>query len=348
MLVSDKTFNNIKIHTQYSICEGAIKIDELASYCKTNKVKSIGLADSYNLCGALEFSEKLSKVGTQPLIGTQINLRNQNLVGKITLYATSEQGYKNLTKLSSLSYLKSRENEEPSCEVSDLILNNKDLILLTGNYYNFFGKLFYTNKIKDFEKIVTSLKSNFKDRLYFEIQRHSENEEKNFENYLLNSSKTFGIPLIATQEVFYINNDMYEAHDALTCIGEKKFVDDNNRFRFSNQHYLKKNEELLKLYSDIPEALENNYNFHLRFNFKPKRSKPILPSIANDQNTSPVEVLIKLAKKGLINRIKNFIAKRNTNKTVDQIKNLYEDRLSHELNIINSMNYASYFLIVSD
>ena len=103
MLISDREFNNIKVHTQYSICEGAIKIDELASYCKANKVRAIGLADSYNLCGALEFAEKISKVGTQPLIGTQINLSVDNLIGKITLYATSEQGYKNLTKLSSLS-----------------------------------------------------------------------------------------------------------------------------------------------------------------------------------------------------------------------------------------------------
>ena len=348
MPVSDQKFNNIKIHTQYSICEGAIKIDELAEYCKSNKIKSIGLADSYNLCGALEFSEKLSKVGTQPIIGTQINLCANNIIGKITLYATSVQGYKNLTKLSSLSYLKSKEAEDPSCRLDDLISNNEDLILLTGNYYNFFGKLFYANKIKDFEKILTSLKSSFKDRLYLEIQRHNEHEEKNYENYLLSCSKTLDIPIIATQEVFYLNENMYEAHDALTCIGEKRFIDDNNRFKYSNQHYLKKNKELLELYADIPEALENNYNFHLRFSFKPKKSKPILPSIANDQNNSPEEVLINLANKGLRSRIKNFISKRNLEKTEDQIKNFYEDRLSHELNIINSMDYASYFLIVSD
>ena len=97
---SGKNFNNIKIHTQYSICEGAIKIDELAEYCKLNKIRSIGLADSYNLCGALEFAEKLSKVGTQPIVGTQINLHACNVIGKITMYATSEKGYKNLTKLS--------------------------------------------------------------------------------------------------------------------------------------------------------------------------------------------------------------------------------------------------------
>jgi DNA polymerase III subunit alpha len=348
MLANDKNFNNIKIHTQYSICEGAIKIDDLAEYCKSNKIKSIGLADSYNLCGALEFSEKLSKIGTQPIIGTQINLRVQNIVGKVTLYATSEQGFKNLTKLSSSSYLKNYETADPSCDLDDLISNNEDLILLTGNYYNFFGKLFYANKIKDFEKIIISLKSHFNDRIYFEIQRHDEVEEKNFENHLLNYSKILEIPLIATQEVFYLNNDMYEAHDALTCIGEKNFIDDKSRFRYSNQHYFKKEEELLKLYADIPEALENNYSFHLRFNYKPKKSRPILPSIANAQNSSPEKELTTLAKKGLENRIKNFILKRNPEKNNEQIKNTYQDRLSHEINIINSMNYASYFLIVSD
>ena len=143
MPVSGKNFNNIKIHTQYSICEGAIKIDDLAEYCKNNKVKSLGLADSFNLCGALEFSEKLSKVGTQPIIGTQINLKEDDIVGKVTLYAKTEKGFKNLTKLSSLSYLKSSETEDPSCQISDLISNNNDLILLTGNYRDFFGKLFH-------------------------------------------------------------------------------------------------------------------------------------------------------------------------------------------------------------
>ena len=113
MLVSDKSFNNIKVHTQYSICEGAIKIDELAEYCKINKIKSLGLADSLNLCGALEFSEKLSKIGTQPIIGTQINLKSQNTIGKVTLYAKTEEGFKNLTKLSSLSYLNSKQTEDP-------------------------------------------------------------------------------------------------------------------------------------------------------------------------------------------------------------------------------------------
>ena len=223
MLDKNKNFNHLKVHTQYSICEGAIKIDELADYCKSKKIKTIGLADSFNLCGALEFSEKISKVGTHPIIGTQINLNFMDIFGKVSLYATSETGYKNLTKLSSSSYLKNDGTTDPSCNLEELKENSEDLVLLTGNYKDFFGKLFYKNKLKDSEQILNSLKSSFKDKLYIEIQRHNENQEKNFENYILNISKSLQLPLIATQEIFYLNENMFEAHDALVCIGKKKF-----------------------------------------------------------------------------------------------------------------------------
>ena len=296
----------------------------------------------------MEFSEKLSKVGTQPIIGTQINLKEHNIIGKITLYAKSELGYKNLTKLSSLSYLKGNEIDEPFLKIKDLTENNKDLILLTGNYRDFFGKLFQANKSKDFEETLKFIKTCFEDRVYIEVQRHNEKNEKNFENYILNLSKKTNIPLIATQEVFYLNEEMYEAHDTLRCIGEKNFLDDKNRFKLSNQHFLKKDDELSKLYSDIPEALENNYNFHLRFNFKPKKSKPILPTVANAKSNSPEDELLRLAKEGLDYRIKNFIIKKNSSKGLEEIQKIYGDRLDHEIKIINSMDYASYFLIVSD
>ncbi len=343
-----KNFNNFKIHSQYSICEGAIKIDELVEYCKIHKIKSIGLADSFNLCGALEFSEKLSKVGTQPIIGTQINLKEHNTIGKLSLYAKSNMGYKNLTKLSSLSFLNSKNFGEPACELSDFIKNSKDIIVLTGNYRDFFGKLFYSNKLKNFEETLKIFKKHFSDRLYIEVQRHDEEGEKNFENYILSKSYSLNIPLIASQEVFYINEDMYEAHDALRCIGEKSFVDDKNRFRLSKQHFFRKNEDLLNIFSDIPEALENNFNFHQRFNFKLKKSKPILPSISNSKSNSPEDELLRLAEEGLDKRFKNFILKKNSKIKSDQIEILYKDRLKHEIDIINSMNYASYFLIVSD
>ena len=117
---NDYQFTNFKIHSQYSICEGAVKIDELAEYCKINKIKAIGLCDSLNLCGALEFAEKISKVGTQPIIGSQINFKVENIIGKIPLFAKTIEGYKNLTKLSSLSYLESEATSDPYCDLEKL------------------------------------------------------------------------------------------------------------------------------------------------------------------------------------------------------------------------------------
>ena len=343
-----KVFNNFKIHTQYSICEGAIKIDDLANYCKENKVPNIGICDSYNLCGALEFAEKISKAGTQPLIGTQINFSLENSIGKLPLFARTSLGYKNLIKLSSQSYLDSSGEAEAHCKISELENTNEDLILLSGNHHDFFGKLFKQNKLKQIEEATKELKNIFKDRFYLEIQRHNEVGEENYENFIIKISEINEIPLIATQEVFYLKKDMYEAHDALICIGQKNFVDDPNRMKFSDQHFIKKNEDITSLFKDIPEALENNYNFPYRFDFKPKKSAPVLPTIKTKKNITVEGELLVQAKDGLKNRLENYVFKSNSNFSEEKTLKIYEDRLAHELNIINSMNYSGYFLIVSD
>ena len=116
-----KKFVHFKVHTQYSICEGAIKIEDLAKFCKDKKLNAIGLCDSFNLCGALEFSEEISKAGTQPIIGSQINFNFDGLIGKIPIFAKTEKGFRNLTKLSSKSFLEAEASEPPHCHIDDLI-----------------------------------------------------------------------------------------------------------------------------------------------------------------------------------------------------------------------------------
>ena len=123
-----RNFTNFKIHTQYSICEGAIKINDLADYCKQNKIPAIGLSDSYNLCGALEFSQEISKVGTQPIIGSQINFKYKDLIGKVPIFAKTDIGFKNLTKLSSKSFLDIKENEDPHCDIINLFENKLSIV----------------------------------------------------------------------------------------------------------------------------------------------------------------------------------------------------------------------------
>jgi len=348
MINGKAKFTNFKIHTQYSICEGAIKIEDLAQYCKENKVPAIGLSDSLNLCGALEFSESISKVGTQPIIGTQINFKYSETIGKVPIFAKTELGYNNLVKLSSKSFLESKDKEIPHCSIEELFKNSKDVIVLSGGIDSLFSNLVKKNKIKELENLSAKLKEVFSDSFYLEIQRHNDEGEKRLENIFLNLSEKVNIPLIASQEIFYINQDMYEAHDALLCIGEKTYVDEKNRKRYTNQHYIKSSDEIKKLYSDIPEALENNYNFPYRFNYKPKTSKPVLPSLKISANHSEEEDLLSKSKIGLKNRLEKFILKKNNRKDAKEIEKRYTKRLSHELNIINKMNYSGYFLIVSD
>jgi len=343
-----KNFTHLKVHTQYSICEGAIKIQDLAKYCKENKVQSIGLSDSFNLCGSLEFSEEISKAGTQPIIGSQINFKFNDSMGKIPVFAKTEQGFRNLTKLSSKSYLEVNKDSVPHCLIDDLIKNKDGLIILSGGVDSLFSDLIKKNNIKQLEEVVSKLKENFLDKFYFEIQRHGDTGEKNIENIFLNLSNKFKIPLIASQEVFYIKKDMYEAHDALLCIGEKTYIEEKNRKKFTDQHYIKSSEEIEKLYEDLPEALENNYNFPFRFNYKLKKSEPNLPSLKISSNLTEKEELLSLSKLGLENRLKNFVLKKNKSSDTSKIEKIYKQRLLHEIEIINKMNYAGYFLIVSD
>ena len=222
----NKTFNHFKIHTQYSICEGAIKIDQLKDFCKKNKIKSAGLSDTYNLSGALEFSENLSSAGTQPIIGTQILFKYKAFKGLIPLIAKNYDGYKNIIKLSSKSYLENSETTNPYCELDDLVNNSKGIIVLTGSIKCIFGKLFNKGLFNEIEEILIKLKEKFVDSIYIEIQRHNDTNENDFENFNLKVSEKLELPIIASNEVYYLDKDMFDAHDALMCIGEKKYVND--------------------------------------------------------------------------------------------------------------------------
>ena len=341
-------FNHIKVHSQYSICEGALKIDELSSFCKKRKIKALGLSDTFNLCGALEFSENISKSGTQPILGTQINFKLNNVIGTIPLIAKSENGYKSIIQLSSKSFLENTDLNEPHCEIDDLLNISGDIIVLSGSLNGLIGTLFEKDKTSEIKDIYIKLKSKFKNDFYIEIQRHNDLNEKNFENLNLRLSSELKIPIIATNEVFYIEKNMHEAHDALMCIGNKTNINDQNRKKLSDQHYLKNDSELEELFSDLPEALENNYNLVYKINFRPKASKPVLPNISSEKGTDAKSILVDESIKGLKKKFKEVFDVTFEDCENNEKYKVYLKRLNHEIKIINEMQYASYFLIVSD
>ena len=343
-----QNFNHLKIHSQYSICEGAIKIDELREYAKENKIKALALCDSENLCGALEFAEKLSKIGTQPVIGSQINFKMNDTIGLLPLFALNEIGYKRLIELSSLSYLKNDNLSDPYLMVEELLNETEGLAIFSGTVNGLFGKLFNNGKFSEIQEIYKKLKLKYESRFYIEIQRHGDQNENIFEKFNLSNSQNLEIPLIATNEVYYLDKNMHEAHDALICIKNKTYVSEKNRIKFTNQHFLKDNSEMVKLFADLPEALENNYNFPYRCSFRPLSSKPILPNISSNEGENADEILKRYSTTGLKEKFEKIFKIKNDDTHLNEKYLQYKDRLDHELDIIIEMKYASYFLIVSD
>ena len=345
---NNKHFTHFKVHTQYSICEGAVKIESLKDFCKENKLVSVGICDTENLCGALEFSENISKVGTQPIIGTQINFKYEDTTGLLPLIALNENGYKKIIELSSKSYLENDVLSKPHLDIKELLDNISDVIILSGTNHGLFGKLFEKGRFDEIQKIYKDLLKNFKDNFYLEIQRHGDQNEISFEKFNLEQSFRLKIPIIASNEVYYLTKDMHEAHDALTCIGEKTYLNDKNRIKYSDQHYFKSSEEMCALFSDLPEALENNFNLPYRCSFRPQFSKPVLPNISTEKDGSADEILKKDSLNGLKEKFLKVFKIEEKNLINDEKFLFYKDRLDHELRIIIEMKYPSYFLIVSD
>jgi len=346
--VEKKQFTHLKIHTQYSICEGALRTIDLAKHCKENQIRAVGLCDSHNLCGALEFSESIAKSRTQPIIGTQINVKYKGEVGKLPLFAKDLEGYKNLIKLSSKSFLDIKDNEDPHCKIDDILAHYKGLVLFSGSFEGLIGKLFFKNLTDEISLLFKKFKKVFNDNFYLEVQRHNDIGEKLFEKYLISSSDQLKIPIIATHEVFYLEKEMHEAHDAYLCIGEKTYVNVKDRRKYTSEHYLKTPEEMHELFDDLPAALENNANFPFRISYRPKNSTPVLPNIRTNEVKNVDDLLKKESIEGLKEKLRDYVIPDHPNKKKDDIKNIYEKRLEHEIAIISKMKYSSYFLIVSD
>ena len=346
-------FINFKVHTQFSICEGAVKISKLVKFCKESNVSAVGICDKSNLSGALEFSQELSKQNIQPLIGTSIFLKEfvdrKIVYGQLTLFAKSENGYKNLLKLSSQSYLNLNENDDyPNISIETLKANHEGLIVLVGGSKSFFSDLLLLNKDKYCFDQINYLKKIFNRDIYIEIQRHQEKHERQLEKKLLQISSNLSIPIIASNEVFYLNKETYDAHDAFLCVGEKTYVNEKNRLKYSNQHYFKNSKEFAELFKDLPDALENNKNFKYRFNFFPKKNNPLLPTFV-DKNKNINEVLKSMAFQGLKERFEKYIYPNlKENEKKEDIVKFYENRLKYEVSVISNMKFSGYFLIVSD
>ena len=340
---------HLRVHTEYSLLEGATRLKKLPELCKANDMPAIALTETNNLFSALEFSVLFKDNGLQPIIGCQIDFRFTDMVSErrarttapIVLIAQDELGYKNLMKLSSEMYVQN-DDEKVEISIEKLERHADGLICLTGGSRGPLGELILAAQDKAARDLLLKFQNIFSDRLYLELQRHPQGaglpkEENDTEPVFIEMAYDLSIPLIATNDVYFDNIEMYEAHDALLCIADGAYVDQQEpRRTVTNQHYFKTQEEMAALFADLPEALESTVEVAQRCAFMATCRDPILPLFASDEITE----LNRQAKDGLKNRLAIISHAAPVSE--------YEERLDFELKIIEQMGFPGYFLIVAD
>ncbi|MFV0244883.1 MAG: DNA polymerase III subunit alpha [Qingshengfaniella sp.] len=342
-------FIHLRLHTEYSLLEGAVRVKKLPGQIAAAGMPAVAVTDTNNMFAALEFSQTAAKAGIQPIHGCQLDLIYDEVrpgekpvpPAPIVLLVQNEAGYCNLLKLNSALYL-GHPGELPRVLLADLVAHAEGLICLSGGPDGPVGRLLRAGQRAKAEGLMARLAEIYPNRLYVELQRHPAEgglpePERQSERGHVEMAYAMDLPLVATNDVYFPDTKMYEAHDALICIAEGAYVDQQEpRRRLTAQHYLKTPEEMATLFADLPEALENTVEIAQRCAFRAHTLDPILPRFADNE----VEELRRQAKEGLAARL----AVIPHAVSVEE----YEKRLDFELGIIEGMDFPGYFLIVAD
>jgi DNA polymerase-3 subunit alpha len=329
--------------------EGALRLKKLPGLCADAKMPAMALTDTNNMFAALEYSIAMSSAGIQPIIGCQVDVtfvesrpgEKARAPAPVVVLAQTETGYENLMKLNSCLYIENR-NQLPQVTVDQLAQYGADIICLTGGSNGPVGQLLQAGQVPAAQVLMDRLAGIFGDRLYVELQRHPVDgglpePERLTERPFVEMAYAMGLPLVATNDVYFPATKMYEAHDALICIADGAYVDQQEgRRRLTPQHYFKSQAEMATLFADLPEALENTVEIAKRCAFQTYRRDPILPKFADDE----VAELRRQAEEGLRYRLSIIPHAVEVSE--------YEARLDFELKIIEGMGFPGYFLIVAD
>lgn len=345
---ADAGFVHLRVRSAYSLLEGAIKADKIGDLAKAWGMPAVALADRANLFGALEFSVATKGSGVQPIIGCALPVsgigdRPPERWAKtptIMLLAQSEQGYLNLCELSSAAYLDVDASEEPHVPWTKVVERSEGLILLSGGPDGPVDHLFAAGKVKEGRAALAEMKRAFGSRFYVELQRHGLPAEAAAEGELVAFAYDEDVPLVATNDVYFKNPQMHQAHDALLCIADGSFVGQDERRRVTAEHWFKSPADMRALFADLPEACDNTLDIARRCAFMVHKRDPLLPSFT-DEGRSEAEELAHQAREGL--RARMAAGQANAFPAEE-----YEARLEREIQVITQMGFPGYFLIVSD
>ena len=356
-------FIHLHVHSAFSLLEGALQLETILKMAAEDAQPALGIADTNNLFGALEFSEKATKKGIQPLIGVELALDfaageervsergHVAWAGKssVVLMAQSEQGFSNLSQLVSRSYLESADGVARASLDWMSREGLEGVICLSGGPEGAIDMAFAQGQDANAVRRLDKLADLFGDRFYIELQRHGRPMESSVEPRLIDYAYRKGIPLVATNEPFFKSAKEFEAHDALLAIAGGSVLAQTERRKLGDQYYFKTRAEMVELFSDLPEALDSTVEIAKRVAYRPRTRGPILPKFAAGSHDTEDEVvaaeaveLRRIAVEGLNKRLDvTGIAPGKTEAE-------YRERLDFELSIIEKMKFPGYFLIVAD
>ena len=330
-------FVHLRTHSAYSLLEGALPVKTLTQTALAASMPALAVTDRNNLFGALEFAETAAGLGVQPIIGATLHIRDGEDSGDMALLVKNEAGYTNLMALISAAHLESDGKEGPGVTLDDVAAAADGLICLTGGPDGLINKLLKTAQNDKAKKKIDILNNMFSDNLYVELQRYADADTDGVEEALVDFAYDMDLPLVATNQAYFASEDDYRAHDALICIAEGRYINEQDRRRLTPDHRLKSAEEMCALFADLPEALENTVEIAQRCAFRPTEHAPILPAFSN---TDELAELTHQAENGLTARLQQVEPAMDAQ--------AYRDRLAFELKVIGDMGFPGYFLIVAD
>jgi len=354
------SFVHLRVHSAYSLSEGAIKIDELAGLCGSERMPAVAVTDRNNLFGALEFSEACQKSGVQPILGCELALRRDTREESrrqarveepywLAFLAQNEIGWRNLMALTSIAHMETPSGETPQVDIDCLAAHSEGLLALSGGPRGPLGVLFLAGQDDAAKSMSVQLAEMFPGRFYIELMRHGMEDETRIEAALIDRAYAQDLPLLATNDVYFGPRDKYHAHDALMCIAQSAHIDDEARARVTPDHCFRSAEEMCELFADLPEAVDNTLTVARRCAFMAPQHAPILPAFPMSEGKSEAAELRELAEAGLKQRLERGVFKEEmSDEEKEAAAKPYRQRLNFELGVIVDMQYPGYFLIVAE
>jgi DNA polymerase-3 subunit alpha len=338
-------FIHLRVHSAYSLSEGAIKADKIAALAREAGMPAVAITDSGNLFGALEFSQACAGKGVQPIIGCQIGLLRTDKPGMppdpVVLLAQNADGLANLQRLSSLGFTTS-DPADPQLPLATVLQHATGLLLLTGGTRGPLGRLLAEGRRSEAAAWLAAVREGFGDRAAVELHRHGLTIERAVEPGLIALADEMALPLVATNECFFATPAMYEAHDALLCIASGQPMAATERRRVTAEHWFKPAAAMRALFADLPEACDNTVALARRCAVMAETRKPLLPVCPKVHAGATEEETVRaMAREGLDRRMDAAGADAAT-------RAQYHERLDYELGVIAAMGFPGYFLIVAD